>query len=136
MTATWVVEATFSCNLILEIEETIARHQIDPDSKGDREDRSEINYFSEPESETEETDRSFLIKSNLASKATYGALAGKKGGISEGGRHGKLEMAEMAEILFNKAGRVGFSVCMLAYLYGDLAIYCTAIAKSLVTVTC
>ena len=35
-----------------------------------------------------------------------------------------------------QAGRVCFSLCMMLYLYGDLAIYCTAVAKSLRDVTC
>ena len=29
-----------------------------------------------------------------------------------------------------------FSLCMILYLYGDLAIYCTALSKSLRDVTC
>ena len=41
----------------------------------------------------------------------------------------RLELAEMAELLFSRAGRLAFSLCMAAYLYGDLAIYCTAVAK-------
>ena len=32
--------------------------------------------------------------------------------------------------------RLVFNICMIAYLYGDLAIYCTAVAKSLRDVSC
>jgi amino acid permease len=48
----------------------------------------------------------------------------------------QLEMAEMADLLYNRAGKFCFSFCMCLYLYGDLAIYCTVVAKSLRDVTC
>jgi hypothetical protein len=35
-----------------------------------------------------------------------------------------------------KVGKFCFSLCIILYLYGDLAIYCTAVAKSLRDVTC
>lgn len=42
----------------------------------------------------------------------------------------------MADLLYNGLGRVLFSLCVVAYLLGDLAIYCTAVAKSLRDVSC
>jgi hypothetical protein len=48
----------------------------------------------------------------------------------------QLEMAEMAELLYNRVGRFCFSLCICLYLYGDLAIYCTAVAKSIRDITC
>ncbi len=73
----------------------------------------------------------------------------------------QLEMDQMAELLYNKVGTIScrspfsnlifhkkcfsnlfqvgrfcFSLCIILYLYGDLAIYCTAVAKSLRDITC
>ncbi|XP_063681472.1 transmembrane protein 104-like isoform X2 [Bolinopsis microptera] len=48
----------------------------------------------------------------------------------------RIEMAEMAEIFFNKVGVVLFYVAVIIYLYGDLAIYTVAVPKSLANVSC
>jgi hypothetical protein len=48
----------------------------------------------------------------------------------------KLEMGEMASIFFNKIGITMFYACLAVYLYGDLSIYGTAIAKSIADVSC
>lgn len=42
----------------------------------------------------------------------------------------------MADIFFNKFGRTIFYMCLVVYLYGDLAIYSAAVSKSLVDVSC
>lgn len=42
----------------------------------------------------------------------------------------------MAELFFNKVGVVLFYLCMVLYLYGDLAIYAVAVPKSLRDVLC
>ena len=42
-----------------------------------------------------------------------------------------IEMGKMAGMFFNKTGRILFYVCIIIYLYGDLAIYGAAVAKSL-----
>lgn len=48
----------------------------------------------------------------------------------------KIEMGEMASIFFSKMGVTLFYVCLAVYLYGDLSIYGTAIAKSVTDVSC
>ncbi|XP_011494382.1 PREDICTED: transmembrane protein 104 homolog [Ceratosolen solmsi marchali] len=48
----------------------------------------------------------------------------------------KIEMGEMASIFFNKIGTIMFYACLAIYLYGDLSIYGTAIAKSVADVSC
>lgn len=48
----------------------------------------------------------------------------------------KVEMGQMVSLLFNKIGVVLFYCCICVYLYGDLAIYCAAVSKSLRDVTC
>ncbi|XP_015597813.1 transmembrane protein 104 homolog isoform X2 [Cephus cinctus] len=50
--------------------------------------------------------------------------------------HDKIEMGEMASIFFNKLGISLFYLCFAVYLYGDLSIYATAVAKSLGDVAC
>lgn len=47
-----------------------------------------------------------------------------------------FEMGKMASLFFNKAGRIAFYLCLTIYLYGDLAIYGAAVAKSLRDVAC
>ena len=42
----------------------------------------------------------------------------------------------MAKMFFNNYGIVLFYVCMIVYLYGDLAIYAAAVPKNLVSILC
>ncbi|CAI5742583.1 unnamed protein product [Hyaloperonospora brassicae] len=48
----------------------------------------------------------------------------------------KVELAEMAELLFSDRGVVAFYACITVYLYGDLAIYAVAVPKSLREIVC
>ncbi|CAF3793330.1 unnamed protein product [Rotaria sordida] len=48
----------------------------------------------------------------------------------------KVEMGEMAEMFLNKLGLVIFYVCISLYLFGDLAIYGSAVPKSIRDVIC
>lgn len=48
----------------------------------------------------------------------------------------KVEMGEMAHLFFNKIGIRLFYLCIAIYLYGDLAIYATAVPKSLENLVC
>ncbi|KAM9295985.1 transmembrane protein 104 [Gastrophryne carolinensis] len=48
----------------------------------------------------------------------------------------RVEMGQMASMFFNKVGVNLFYLCIIIYLYGDLAIYATAVPLSLVQVTC
>ncbi|CAK4738837.1 hypothetical protein LEN26_011903 [Aphanomyces euteiches] len=48
----------------------------------------------------------------------------------------KLEMAAIAHEVFSARGLMAFYACVIAYLYGDLAIYAVAIPKSLREVIC
>ncbi|CAI5726907.1 unnamed protein product [Peronospora effusa] len=48
----------------------------------------------------------------------------------------KMELAEMAELLFSHRGIVAFYACITVYLYGDLAIYAVAVPKSLREIIC
>ncbi|RZC39797.1 transmembrane protein 104 -like [Asbolus verrucosus] len=48
----------------------------------------------------------------------------------------KVELGEMAKLYFNKPGQILFYVSLCVYLYGDLAIYATAISKTIVDLAC
>ena len=40
----------------------------------------------------------------------------------------------MAKMFFNKAGIFLFYLCIIVYLYGDLAIYAAAVPKNIVSI--
>lgn len=46
------------------------------------------------------------------------------------------EMGKMASVFFSRGGRNLFYLCLVIYLYGDLAIYAAAVAKSIRDVAC
>ncbi|XP_070580107.1 transmembrane protein 104-like isoform X2 [Ptychodera flava] len=48
----------------------------------------------------------------------------------------RVEMGQMASMFFNKVGVNLFYICIIIYLYGDLAIYAAAVPKSLRDVAC
>jgi len=46
------------------------------------------------------------------------------------------EMGKMSSLFFSRLGRNMFYLCLVVYLYGDLAIYAAAVAKSVTDVAC
>ncbi|XP_071444260.1 transmembrane protein 104 homolog [Hetaerina americana] len=48
----------------------------------------------------------------------------------------QIEMGQMASLFLSKGGRILFYLCIIVYLYGDLSIYCAAVAQSVADVTC
>ncbi|XP_028163130.1 transmembrane protein 104 homolog [Ostrinia furnacalis] len=48
----------------------------------------------------------------------------------------RVELGEMANLFFNKTGRIMFYCTLCVYLYGDLSIYSAAVAKSIMDVVC
>ncbi|KAF5304415.1 hypothetical protein FQR65_LT07945 [Abscondita terminalis] len=48
----------------------------------------------------------------------------------------KVELGEMTGLFFNKIGRTLFYLCLCIYLYGDLAIYVTAVSKTMCDIVC
>jgi len=42
----------------------------------------------------------------------------------------------MARMFFNRIGIVLFYICIIVYLYGDLAIYVAAVPKNIVSILC
>lgn len=101
----------------------------------EEEDKRSRNFFEEPDDD----DGAYLVKNDMTGQvnvATYGATETINSSQPVCNLARQLELAEMADMLFNNLGRLAFSLCMVAYLFGDLAIYCTAVAKSLRDVSC
>ncbi|XP_039261269.2 transmembrane protein 104-like isoform X2 [Styela clava] len=48
----------------------------------------------------------------------------------------RIEMGQMADMFFNRVGRILFYLCISIYLYGDLAIYAAAVPKTLRDIAC
>ncbi|XP_074647838.1 transmembrane protein 104-like isoform X2 [Tubulanus polymorphus] len=48
----------------------------------------------------------------------------------------RVEMGQMAALFFNKIGLNLFYLCIIIYLYGDLAIYAAAVPKSVMDAAC
>ncbi|XP_066934726.1 transmembrane protein 104-like [Clytia hemisphaerica] len=48
----------------------------------------------------------------------------------------KVEMGDLAEMFFSKAGLIAYYVVIALYLYGDLAIYAAAVPKSMTQAIC
>uniref|UniRef100_A0A8C1DII8 Transmembrane protein 104 n=2 Tax=Cyprinus carpio TaxID=7962 RepID=A0A8C1DII8_CYPCA len=48
----------------------------------------------------------------------------------------RVELGQMASMFFNKVGVNMFYICLIVYLYGDLAIYAAAVPVSLMEVAC
>uniref|UniRef100_G3PQ90 Amino acid transporter transmembrane domain-containing protein n=1 Tax=Gasterosteus aculeatus aculeatus TaxID=481459 RepID=G3PQ90_GASAC len=48
----------------------------------------------------------------------------------------RVEMGQMASMFFNKVGVNMFYICIIVYLYGDMAIYAAAVPISLMEVAC
>ncbi|XP_067935560.1 transmembrane protein 104-like [Watersipora subatra] len=48
----------------------------------------------------------------------------------------RVELGQMVSLFFNKVGVVLFYICLIVYLYGDLAIYAAAVPKSLRDIIC
>ncbi|XP_072882810.1 transmembrane protein 104 isoform X1 [Hemitrygon akajei] len=124
MTTTFVIEAMAAANARLRWKKR-ERQQIVDDSDAssdsyDEDARSEVGLLDGPErSET----RPIL---SVQRANTYNAFD-----IAE-----RIEMGQMASMFFNKVGVNMFYICIIIYLYGDLAIYAAAVPYSLTEVVC
>ncbi|XP_023322274.1 transmembrane protein 104 homolog [Eurytemora carolleeae] len=134
ITATWVLETMAACNGINAVQETRRIHSVNKDGEDDDEEK-EQNYFEDEDY----SDQGCLVRTDLTGQIqfnNYGTTDSELGSRTVCNLNIQLELATMADMLYNKTGKVLFSLCMILYLYGDLAIYCTALSKSLRDVTC
>lgn len=133
MTVTFVLEtmATANATLFLHKKEDFvySRQQSIHANIGDS-----IDAIANAHSATVQEDldeKSPLLKSEERDKTTIKNYRDDVFDITE-----RVELGKMAELFFNKVGVVLFYMCMVLYLYGDLAIYAVAVPKSLRDVLC
>ncbi|CAF4104866.1 unnamed protein product [Rotaria magnacalcarata] len=93
-----------------------------------------VPTVNDDEETADESDRAPLLPAAINSEDIYAST-----GTEE--RHDfdiveKIEMGEMADMFLNKLGLVIFYFCISLYLFGDLAIYGSAVPKSIRDVIC
>jgi len=127
ITLTWVIESMATANAILKNEEEErqvngSRHSddlVDRDQQDeDRENSMQHSY----------TDSHTTIGSDRPLLSSQNTL---KFDIEE-----RVELGKMAALFFNKIGLIFFYLCIIIYLYGDLAIYAAAVPKNLRDLLC
>ena len=88
----------------------------------------------EPTDQHEDSDEESRIKHGTAATSSIGGNQQNYNTYYE--INEIIEMGKMASLFFNRWGRTLFYLCITIYLYGDLAIYGAAVAKSLRDVAC
>jgi len=112
MTVTFIIESISISNAILQLRK-IRSHKVDGES--------EILNTSDT-SETETNEETAILTNRQMNK--YFSL------------NVKVELGEMSALYFNNIGRLLFYAALCIYLYGDLAIYVTAVSKSFSDLLC
>ncbi|XP_052392463.1 transmembrane protein 104 [Carassius gibelio] len=119
MTTTFVIEAMAAANAQLRWKRREQEEMNDSDSSSDySDDEAVIRGSSEPV----ET-RPILSVKRAANIDHFDIVE-------------RVEMGQMASMFFNKVGVNMFYICLIVYLYGDLAIYAAAVPVSLMEVAC
>jgi len=108
ITASFVVESMAACNGIKNTEQSINSHKIEEDMNDkEEEDKRPRNFFEEPDDD----DSAYLVRNDMNGQvnvATYGATEGINSSKPVCNLDRQLELAEMADMLFNNAGREGY----------------------------
>uniref|UniRef100_A0A3B5ML43 Amino acid transporter transmembrane domain-containing protein n=1 Tax=Xiphophorus couchianus TaxID=32473 RepID=A0A3B5ML43_9TELE len=116
MTTTFVIEAMAAANAQLRWKRREQEETDDSDSTSDYSDDDSGQGRSEPE--------------------TKPILSAQRSGHDHFDIVERVEMGQMASMFFNKVGVNMFYICIIVYLYGDLAIYAAAVPISLMEVAC
>ncbi|XP_076853357.1 transmembrane protein 104 [Brachyhypopomus gauderio] len=116
MTTTFVIEAMAAANALLRWKRREQEEIKDSDSSSDYSDDEVITRGQSDQVET----RPIL---SVRSVDHFEILE-------------RVEMGQMASMFFNKVGVNMFYICIIVYLYGDLAIYAAAVPMSLMEVAC
>ncbi|XP_030649637.1 transmembrane protein 104 [Chanos chanos] len=119
MTTTFVIEAMAAANAQLRWKR---REQEEINSSDSSSDYSDDEVTVRGRSEPVET-RPILSVQRAASVDHFDIVE-------------RVEMGQMASMFFNKVGVNMFYICIIVYLYGDLAIYAAAVPISLMEVAC
>ncbi|XP_054615899.1 transmembrane protein 104 [Dunckerocampus dactyliophorus] len=119
MTTTFVIEAMAAANAQLRWKRREQDEINDNDSTSDySDDDITARGLSEPET------KPILSVQRLGGHVDHFDIAER------------VEMGQMASMFFNKVGVNMFYICIIVYLYGDLAIYAAAVPISLMEVAC
>ncbi|XP_049602113.1 transmembrane protein 104 isoform X1 [Syngnathus scovelli] len=119
MTTTFVIEAMAAANAHLRWKRREQDEQINDDSASDiSDDDSTARGRAEPET------KPILSVQRSGSTVDHFDIAER------------VEMGQMASMFFNKVGVNMFYICIIVYLYGDMAIYAAAVPISLMEVAC
>ncbi|KAG9343725.1 hypothetical protein JZ751_013103 [Albula glossodonta] len=120
MTTTFVIEAMAAANAQLRWKRREQEEVNDSESTSDYSD-DEVNIRG----------RSEPLEARPILSIQRGGQSGDHFDIVE-----RVEMGQMASMFFNKVGVNMFYICIIVYLYGDLAIYAAAVPISLMEVAC
>ena len=105
ITATFVVESMAACNGIKTIEQSVNSHKIDQDlTEQEEEHKRPQNFFEEPD----DSDSAYLVKNDLTGQVnvtSYGTTEALNTSTTACNLDMQLELAEMADMLFNNVGR-------------------------------
>ncbi|XP_022912520.1 transmembrane protein 104 homolog [Onthophagus taurus] len=113
VTVTFIIESIACANATIQWRK-IQHHKIDGESEA----------IVDSGSESEDTNEQTAIVQTSRLRSRYYSL------------NEKVELGEIAALYFNKWGRISFYLSLCVYLYGDLAIYAAAVAKSLSDIAC
>ncbi|XP_041939034.1 transmembrane protein 104 [Alosa sapidissima] len=120
MTTTFVIEAMAAANAQLRWKR---REQDEVNESDSTSDYSDDDVISRGRSDPVET-RPILSVQNRGGAVDHFDIVER------------VEMGQMASMFFNKVGVNMFYICIIVYLYGDLAIYAAAVPMSLMEVAC
>ncbi|XP_055340503.1 transmembrane protein 104-like [Paramacrobiotus metropolitanus] len=118
ISATFVLESMSNANAILRIKKfdtSVGKDEETESSRGERESSPEIISDHEPLIDTREL---------LPEDSTVFQI------------RKRIELGQMAGMFYRRIGIYLFYACMVIYLFGDLAIYATAVPKSLRDIAC
>ncbi|XP_005924222.1 transmembrane protein 104 isoform X1 [Simochromis diagramma] len=120
MTTTFVIEAMAAANAQLRWKRREQEEQVEnSDSTSEYSDDDEVTCRGRSEPET----RPILSVQRSGQADHFDIME-------------RVEMGQMASMFFNKVGVNMFYICIIVYLYGDLAIYAAAVPISLMEVAC
>jgi len=140
LTATFVIESMAAANALLAWRQAQRQKRSGGERQSSEVIRTTSSQLSSPvrrafgEQEAEEEERRSQERSPLIQDHEED---GRRGAARRGYEIREItEMGRMASLFFSRGGRNLFYICLVIYLYGDLAIYGAAVAKSVRDVTC
>ncbi|XP_072168071.1 transmembrane protein 104-like [Diadema setosum] len=127
ITATFVIEAMAAANGIIKYRRKDKKRELDETSSTSS---SNADPYI-PDVENDEKER--LLSGN---PINYSSVKAAKKHADYFEITELVDMGQMASLFFSRGGQVLFYVCIIIYLYGDLAIYAVAVPLSLRNITC